>query len=202
MNPFPNLFLPIEIGNKKVKNRIVASAHGDGLSDGLINEELIRYYERKAKGGAGLIIAFGSADVYSKASNPLYVSLWDERNEKYLKDFSKRIHKHGTILLAQATHQGSRLISSKLTGEPLQAPSAIPDWLNRETPLSLTRKEINNIINAYVAAAIKLESSGFDGIEITALGSHLIEQFWSPVLNQRDDEYGGDIEGRDRKSVV
>lgn len=201
MNPFPNLFRSIEIGNKKIKNRIVSSAHGDGVSNGLISEDLIRYYERKAMGGTGLIIAFGSATVYEKASNPMYVSLWDDRNKEPLKEFSKRIHAHGSILLAQATHQGSRLISSKLTGNPLQAPSAIPDWLNRETPVALTKAEISNIIQAYVDAAIRLEESGFDGVEVTALGSHLIEQFWSPVLNQRTDKYGGDIQGRMRFSI-
>src|SRR5699024_5340757 len=102
MNPFPNLFRSIEVGSKKVKNRIVSSAHGDGLSDGLISEDLIRYYERKAIGGAGLIIAFGSATVYEKASNPMYVSLWDDRNKNYLKEFSQRIRAHGSVLLAQA----------------------------------------------------------------------------------------------------
>jgi len=82
VNPYPNLFRSINIGKKVIKNRIVSSAHGDGLRDGLINENLIRYYERKAIGGAGLIIAFGSASVYSKASNPKYVSLWDDRNKE------------------------------------------------------------------------------------------------------------------------
>lgn len=201
VNPYPNLFRSINIGKKVIKNRIVSSAHGDGLRDGLINENLIRYYERKAIGGAGLIIAFGSASVYSKASNPKYVSLWDDRNKEYLKLFSKRIRAHGAVLIAQATHQGSRLISSKYTGDPLQAPSAIADWLNREIPVALSKQEISNIIQAYVDAAVRLEKSGFDGIEVTAFGSHLIEQFWSPVLNQRNDEYGGNIDGRMRFSI-
>lgn len=201
MNRYPSLFSSITVGKKVLKNRIVSSAHGDGLPDGLITENLIRYYERKAIGGAGLIIAFGSATVYSKASNPLYVSLWDDRNREQLKEFAKRIRTHGAVLIAQATHQGCRLISSKQTGNPLQAPSAIPDWLNREIPVALSKKEITNIIQAYADAAVRLEDSGFDGIEITAFGSHLIEQFWSPVLNQRDDEYGGDIIGRMRFSI-
>ncbi|MBD1382966.1 oxidoreductase [Metabacillus arenae] len=201
MEYYDLLFSEIKVGNHTVKNRIVSSAHGEGLAkDGLIDEKFIRYYERKAMGGAGIIFTCGSGTVYEKASHPKYVSLWNSKNEPYFIELTKRVHTHGAIILAQATHKGRR-ISSKMTGYPIQGPSDIPESLNGEIPKVLSKDEIKEIIQSYVSAAQRLEKCGFDGIEITSYGGHLIEQFWSPVINNRDDEYGGDITGRMRFSV-
>ncbi|WP_408011193.1 FAD-dependent oxidoreductase [Pseudalkalibacillus sp. A8] len=201
MSPFPHLFSEIKVGNRRIKNRVVSSAHGEGLAnEGIINEKFIRYYERKAMGGAGMIFTCGSGTVYGKAAHPKYVSLWDSKNEEYFLELTKRVHSHGAIILAQATHKGRR-ISSKATGYPVQAPSAIPESLNGEIPAVLSVEEIQKIIQAYASSAKRLERCGFDGIEITSYGGHLIEQFWSPVINNRKDEYGGDLTGRMRFSV-
>lgn len=201
LNKFTKLFNPLKIRNHTIKNRIVSSAHGESMTtNGLINEQLIHYYERKAEGGTGLIIAFGSGTVYKKASPSNYVNLWNPVNDPYLRDIADRVHAYGAKIIAQATHKGRRgkSIDNKY---PLQAPSAIPDDTNREIPHALSKEEIKKIIGAYVSVARRLEKCGFDGIEITSYGSHLIEQFWSPVINQRQDEYGGDLSGRMRFSV-
>ncbi|MFS0646272.1 FAD-dependent oxidoreductase [Siminovitchia sp. 179-K 8D1 HS] len=196
MPHFPHLFKELRIKNKIIKNRIVSSAHGESLAnEGIINEKFIRYYARKAAGGAGLIFTCGSGTVYEKAAHPKYVSLWNPKNEEPFKKLTKIVHDHGATIIAQATHKGRR-ISSKMTGYPIQAPSAVPEDLNGEIPAVLNKEEIQKIIQAYASAAKRLERCGFDGIEVTSYGGHLIEQFWSPVINQRTDEYGGDLAGR------
>lgn len=200
MQRYPNTFSSFTIGNKEVKNRLVSSGHGESLTnDGVINDQLIRYYERKAMGGVGMIIAFGSGTVYQKASHPKYVSLWNPLNEPFLKELAEKVRKHGTILLAQATHKGRRL-TSKHTGYPIQAPSAVPEGISREIPAVLSIDDIKAIVSSYADAAARLERCGFDGIEITSYGGHLIEQFWSPTINQRTDKYGGSLDGRMRFS--
>src|SRR5215218_209167 len=129
------LFSPIRIGRREVKNRIVSTAHATGFDDGgLLNEKSVRYQERKAAGGAGLVMTFGSASVY-KESSASYgsVSLWNPENEPFLRDMAERAHVHGALIISQATHMGRRG-SSYVSGRPLQAPSAVPEPVHREIP--------------------------------------------------------------------
>ena len=77
-------------------------------------------------------------------------------------------------------------------------------WLRASCPGSppggsaaaLERDEIDELVRAYATAAQRLEQCGFDGIQVTASPSHLIENFWSPVLNRRTDRYGGSPQNR------
>lgn len=196
------LFSPLKIGRREVKNRIVSTAHATGFdNEGILNERYLRYHERKAAGGAGLIMTFGSASVYRESSASYgSVSLWNPENEPFLRDLAERVHAHGALIMSQATHMGRRG-DSALSGYPLQAPSAVPEGVHREIPHVLRTEEIPPIVEAFAEAAARLERCGWDGIEITSLGGHLIEQFWSPVINKRTDRYGGDLAGRMRFSV-
>ncbi len=201
---FPNLLSSLALGSKTVRNRIVSTAHGEQWSsDGLLNDRLITYYERRAQGGLGLMITFGSAPVYKDAATANTVSLWDPRNELRLREMANRIHAHGALLMAQATHRGTRERPRGID-DPLQAPSPLPGsskYAYLGAPHVLDEAEIADIVKAYGAAASMLERSGFDGIELTALGTHLMEQFWSPRLNTRTDRYGGSFENRMRFSL-
>ena len=202
--PFPHLLSSLHLGSKTVRNRIVSTAHGEQWSgDGLLNERLITYYDRRARGGVGLMITFGSAPVYKDAATANTVSLWDPRNEPHLREMSTRVHAHGALLMAQATHRGTRERPRGID-DPLQAPSPLPGsskYAYLGAPHVLDQGEIADIVKAYGAAAAMLERGGFDGIELTALGTHLMEQFWSPRLNTRTDQYGGSFANRMRFSL-
>ncbi|GAA0434017.1 dimethylglycine demethylation protein DgcA [Lentibacillus halophilus] len=197
---FKTLFSPFRIGRRDVKNRIVSTAHASGFDSGLLNERHVNYLVRKAAGGAGLIMTFGSASVY-KYSSASYgsISLWNSDNEPLLTDLADRVHAHGGLIMSQATHMGRRG-DSAISGRPLQAPSAISEGIHRETPHVLRIEDISPIIDAFADAAARLERCGWDGIEITSFSGHLIEQFWSPTINKRTDRYGGDFDGRMRFS--
>ncbi|QQK81049.1 FAD-dependent oxidoreductase [Salicibibacter cibi] len=197
------LFSPLKIGAKEAKNRIVSTSHAVGWDNGtgIINERHVKYHERKAAGGAGIIMTFGSASVYEKsAASYGSVSLWNEENEPLLKELADRVHAHGALIMSQATHMGRRADSS-ISGRPIQAPSAIPEGVHREIPHVLRTEEIPPIVESFAEAAARLERCGWDGIEITSFSGHLIEQFWSPALNDRTDRYGGDFAGRMRFSI-
>lgn len=198
---FEILFSPLWIGNHKVKNRIVSTAHATGWDSGLLSERHAEYLERMAAGGVGLIMTFGSGSVYKhSAASYGSISLWDPENEPMFTDLANRVHAHGTKIMSQATHMGRRGDSS-ISGQPLQAPSDYPEDIHRETPHVLRQEEIPSIVDAFADAAARLERCGWDGIEITSFSGHLIEQFWSPVINNRTDRYGGDLVGRMRFSV-
>ena len=196
---YPTLFSPLAIGGREVPNRIVSTAHGEQrAADGLLDERMIDYYERRAAGGAGLMVTFGSAAVHAMSSTANAVALWDARNEPMLADMAARVHAHGTLLMAQATHRGTRDRPSGLDN-PLQAPSPLPAYNKLGVlgaPHVLDEDEIAAIVAAYGEVTARLARCGWDGIEITALGTHLMEQFWSPTLNRREDRYGGDLSAR------
>ena len=203
MPHFPKLFSPIALGSRQVRNRIVSTAHGEQWArGGLMNEHLMQYHERRAAGGAGLLITFGSASIYKGAANANLVSLWDERNEAALTEMAARVQAQGALLIAQATHRGVRETPMG-ADDPLQAPSPLPGSIKQGylgAPQILSNKDIGDIVDAYGDVTARLQRCGWDGIELTTLGSHLMEQFWSPVSNKRTDRYGGDLDSRMRFS--
>jgi dimethylglycine catabolism A len=199
MTSLPYLFAPLQLGSRTVKNRIVSTPHATRFDEGgLIPERYVRYNARKAAGGLGLLMPFGSASVHP-TSSPSYgaVSLWNARNEPPLTEIAERVMPTGALLMSQATHLGRRSNSRK-SGQVVRAPSDVPEDVNREISHVMTTAEIRAVVRAFGVAAQRLERCGWDGIEITSFGGHLIEQFWSPRVNRRDDLYGGSFENRMR----
>lgn len=196
------LFSPAKIGERTSKNRIVSAAHNTNLdSGGVLSQEYANYIVRRAQGGPGMVVCFGAASVHEPCgAMQRRVSLWSEANEGLLSEIAKRAHSEDCLVVSQAAHIGRRGDSSR-TGLPLQAPSEVPEPVHLEIPHALTKGEICAIIESFANAARRLEGCGWDGIEITSYAGQLIEQFWSPTVNLRDDEYGGDLEGRMRFSV-
>src|SRR6185312_2589928 len=109
-------------------------------------------------------------------------------------------HGEGARVMSQITHRGRRGFSGP--GErPLVSASDVPETENREIPHALDRGEIAEIVQAYAAAARRLQRAGFDGADLCGFARHLIDQFWIPSVNRRTDEYGGSFENRMRFSV-
>ena len=111
MPDFAYLFTPIQIGHVTVKNRICCSAHADALAeDGMPGERERRYYEEKARGGAGFMMCFGSASIHpsSTARDWNGVELFEDRVIPHLRTFSDVMHRYGVPCVAQITHRGRR----------------------------------------------------------------------------------------------
>ena len=182
-----------------LRNRIVSTPHATGWShDGLIDQTEIDYHVRKAAGGAGLVMTFGSASV-DPTTQASYgsIALWDERNEPALRELADGIHRHGALCMSQMTHMGRRG-HSLTSGVPLRAPSDLPEGSHLEVPVPLDADELPAIVERFAAAARRLEQCGWDGVEVTSFGGHLIEQFFDPQVNTRTDAYGGSLENRTR----
>ena len=128
------------------------------------------------------------------------MSLWNPANDGLLRALAEGAHAAGAAVLSQATHMGRRA-SSVASGVPLQAPSAVAEAVHREVPGRLHATDIDRIVACFAAAAVRLQACGWDGIEITSFGGHLIEQFWSPSVHRRTDRYRGSFENRTRFAV-
>ena len=197
---FEMLFSPLQIRNKMLKNRIVSTAHVTVFAEnGMPAERERRYYLEKAKGGAGMLIGFGSSSVHptSPALDWRVVEMFDDRVIPYLQRFSDSMHEYGAVVLAQITHRGRRG-HSNLSWQRLLGPSAVKEPNHREVPGVLRREDIKVIVQAFGDAALRVKKGGFDGVELSAAHCHLIDQFWGPHINNRHDEFGGELEGRMR----
>lgn len=188
---WPMLFSSQELRGRTVRNRIVSTPHSTGWGhDGLITPAEVDYHVRKAEGGAGLVMTFGSASVDpSSAASYGSVSLWDERNDDALETLARRVHDQGALVMSQMTHLGRRG-NSLMSGVPLKAVSDLAEGVHHEVPAVLSTAEISELVGRFAHAARRLMRLGWDGAEVTSLGGHLIEQFFDPSVNDRTDCYG------------
>ena len=95
----------------------------------------------------------------------------------------------------QINHAGSAT-DNKITGVDIVGPSAVPNPRTGNLPRELTEKEINEVIESFKDAALRVKNAGFDGVEIHSAHGYLLNQFFSPLSNKRIDQYGGDVLGR------
>lgn len=199
---FLALTSPLRIGSRHVRNRIVSTAHETGWdAAGIIGEKYADYFISKAAGGVGLVMTFGAANVHKPAGAMNgSISLWDPANESTLTRMAAEVHRYDSLIISQASHLGRRGNSSAMH-RPLMAASDQPEPFHGEIPHVLDASDIQNIVESFVNAALRLQRCGWDGIEVTSFGGHLIEQFWSPVVNTRTDEYGGSFVNRMRFAV-
>src|SRR4030095_3907038 len=100
------------------------------------------------------------------------------------------VHRHDCLVFTQLTHLGRRAQSDPESGGLLLAPSQIPERVHREVPHELEAEQIAELVSAFGAAARRCRDGGLDGIEISMAHNHLIDQFWSPLFNERLRDYG------------
>ncbi|MFH0787274.1 MAG: FAD-dependent oxidoreductase, partial [Pseudomonadota bacterium] len=151
----------------------------------------------RARGGVGLL-TLGPIAVDQVGCAPVTLGLFNDQQIAPLKSLVEEIHGESeTRVGIQLIHMG-RYAFSFLSGLTPIAPSAIASKLTGETPREMTREDIEEVQQAYVRSAGRAKEAGFDYIEILACTGYLISQFLSPITNQRNDEYGGDIEHRMR----
>lgn len=188
------IFEPIRINQLEVPNRVVRTAHGTYLSSQryIGGENLIAYHLARGKGGVGLSI-LEAAEVHPSCAHG--VGLWDDRIIGSYRDLMKEIRPTGMRMFQQLWHGGG--LYPFEGGGPAWGVSAVPSATGF-VPVPMTVEQIEELQEAYVAAAIRVREGGLDGVEFHCCHGYLPMQFLSPVLNQRTDQYGGSLENRMR----
>jgi 2-enoate reductase len=204
MLKYPELFKPFKIGKVELINRIVMSPMmvGGWLDvNGNITDEVIDYYEERARGGVGLIYtgAFPLNSGIEKA-NAIFVSPFDQPEVfmTQLKKVVDRVHLYNTKLFIQMTVGNGRLMPPFLLNSAPISPSENPNWWDPGTTCrALTKEEIERLIQSAVTAALNCLMTGCDGVDFVGIyGGYLGDQFGTSAFNRRTDEYGGSVEGR------
>ncbi|MGL4369627.1 MAG: NAD(P)-binding protein, partial [Spirochaetota bacterium] len=196
---YPLLFSKGRIGRCEIKNRIVMPAIGTSLASatGEASPEIIRYYEERARGGAGLIITEITRvnDEHGVGtSNQLCAT--GQQHIPGLERLARTVHKYDTKIFAQLHHPGRESHSHLIGGRQIVAPSPIMCNACKEMPRELTTDEVASLVKDFVRGAKIVQTAGLDGVEIHGAHGYLIGQFLSPYTNKREDKYGGSFEKR------
>lgn len=186
------LLTPIRLGELELKNRVVSTAHSafvDFYQPGATGDRYIAYQERRAQGGAGLLILTAMHVHKSGQNSSHFVYEPDDMRKKFSR-LSEIVHSHGTKLISQLFHFG---VQGKSDGRedltPLWGFSGTAS-LEGEASHEMTPDEIEEIIQAFVDAAVVAVESGIDGVELHGTHGYLLQQSFSPWANKREDEWG------------
>jgi len=195
------LLQPYHLKHLTLKNRIMSTSHEPAYSeDGMPKDRYRLYHLEKAKGGMALTMTAGSA-IVSEDSPPAFGNLYAYSDEivPWLKKIADDCHEHGCAVMIQLTHLGRRTGWNKGDWLPVLSASPVREPAHRAFPKEIEDWDIERIVGDYAAAAQRMQAAGLDGIEFEAYG-HLMDGFWSPATNRREDEFGGSLDNRLRFS--
>ncbi|MGD8708790.1 MAG: NADH:flavin oxidoreductase [Ectothiorhodospiraceae bacterium] len=191
------LLQPYELKHLKLKNRLMITSHEPAYPEDVMPKERYRaYHAERARAGVALTMTAGSASV-ARDSPPVFNNIlaWKDEVVGWMKQLTDECHDHGCAVMIQLTHLGRRTRWDKGDWLPVISAGHEREPSHRAFPKRAEDWDIARIIQDYADAAERMKEAGLDGIELQAYG-HLMDQFWSPLTNDLDGPYGGDLDNR------
>jgi NADPH2 dehydrogenase len=187
-------------GGRRLRNRVFVPAMASETSDerGNPTASTFGHYEELAKAHTGAVIVEYSYVHPSGRSEPRQLGVYEDSQIEGLSKIAETIKKGGAVSLLQLTHAGGKS-SKDLSGGRLFAPSAIAVPVKdreMEVPEEMSKADIDLWKTNFLAAAHRASKAGFAGIELHSAHGYGLNQWLSPITNQRSDEYGGTLENR------
>jgi 2,4-dienoyl-CoA reductase-like NADH-dependent reductase (Old Yellow Enzyme family)/thioredoxin reductase len=210
-----HLFSPLTVAGFEVPNRLVMTPLGGSSA-----ARKLPYFKERASSGVGMIVipigAYGTGvNIYSVSAGrpvdgdagfpdaifpnpatPDGIRYYDDRVIPDLREVADTCRPYGALLFAQIVHVGGVRVYDNLT--PTVAPSEFRFEEDRQVPHALDGGEIHELVLAHAHAVRRIREAGIQGAEIHAAHGYLVNQFLSPLTNQRTDTYGGSLENRMR----
>ncbi|WP_421991265.1 FAD-dependent oxidoreductase [Roseococcus sp.] len=195
--PYPHLFSPFQLAGRHLRNRVAHLAILTAMSPGgQVSDRHIQYYLNRARGGAAMIVA-EPVNMAPHQQVSIKVNARDDAAMDSLKRWAAAVEGEDCRLLAQVQDAGRGRHAPGRNFEAVGA-AALPDDISWTMPHVLSASELHVMIEGFAAGSRRLQACGFSGIEISAGHGHIFAQFMSPWANSREDEFGGDLEGRMR----
>ncbi|WP_338505647.1 flavocytochrome c [Erwinia aphidicola] len=201
MNTITPILNPLTLPNGAVlKNRLLMAPMTTctGFYDGTVTSELVEYYRDRACSIGTVIVECCFIDPKGPAF-PGAIAIDSDNKISGLSKIADAIKSKGSKAILQIYHGGRMVEPELIGGRTPVAPSAIA--APREgatTPQALTAEEVEVMITKFGDAVNRAIKAGFDGVEIHGANTYLIQQFYSPNSNQRDDKWGGSRDNRAR----
>jgi 2,4-dienoyl-CoA reductase (NADPH2) len=196
------VFQPLTINGLTLKNRVVRSSLGGRVDyyDGSMSEARIAWDRRFARGGVSAIISSNVGIRTDGIAVPGYASIDNDGTIPSWRRLVEEMHRHDCRYIIQLHFSGRQRDLPRKEFVGILAPSATdrPDLLYGLRCRRMTIPEIRELVQAYAQAARRAREAGADGIEIVACNGYLLHQFLSSAINDRSDEYNGDLRTRAR----
>jgi 2,4-dienoyl-CoA reductase-like NADH-dependent reductase (Old Yellow Enzyme family) len=195
MNTSPDVFSPAKLGPLTLRNRIIKAATFEAATpDAVVTDDLINYHRRPAAGGIGMTtVAYCAVSPGGRTDG---WQIW-MRPEAVpgLRRLTDAIHAEGSAISAQIGHAGP-VANAKTNKAKALAPVRFFNPMSMRFAKKATRDDIDEVMAAHANAARLAIDSGFDAVEIHLGHNYLASSFLSPLINRRDDEFGGSLENR------
>ncbi|MCE7525801.1 FMN-binding oxidoreductase [Alcanivorax balearicus MACL04] len=195
------LLRPFEHKSLKLRNRVAMAPMTRNFSpDYIPNEDVAAYYRRRAEGEVGLIITEGTTVGHVAANG--YERVPAFHGELALAGWKRvvdQVHQAGGAIIPQLWHVGA--VRRPGIGPDKDVPGYSPSGLfkpGKESGHAMTLEDIDDVIRAFAESARNARDLGFDGVEIHGAHGYLLDQFFWEGTNQRDDQYGGNMDNRGR----
>lgn len=191
---YPRLQSPLRLGGLLLPHRILTGSMHLNLETGDASA-LAEFYAERARGGAALMITGGAAVNRAGAGGPGYALINEPGHWARWRQVTDAVHAAGGLIGLQLFHAGRYAFESSFGLRPV-APSAVYSAFSRCEPEPMSAAGIEDTIADFAAGAARAGQLGFDAVEIMASEGYLLNQFASPLTNQRTDEWGGDARRR------
>lgn len=197
MTAFPHLLAPLDLGFMTLRNRVLMGSMHTGLEDRAKDfPRLARYFAERAAGEAGLMVTGGFSPTLRGSLAPFTSNMifpWQPRQHRQI---TAAVHQADGRICMQILHAG------RYGYHPFcVAPSAIQAPISRFKPKALSARGVEREIRGFVRAARLAREAGYDGVEVMGSEGYLINEFTTPRVNKRKDQWGGPAEARYRIAV-
>lgn len=173
------LFEPVTINGTELRNRLVMPAMvlNQATEEGFVNEDVVQHYAARAKGGVGMIVVEATGVLDRKSGRLL--KIYDDKFIPGLRQVAEIIHEGGAKANIQLVH----FLRISRSG-----------W--RETPADLSLKDVQQVVDDFAGASVRIREAGFDALELHMAHGYTLSSFLSLIGNNRGDSYGRSLEGR------
>ncbi len=194
------LFSPLTLRHKTLRNRIAFGAHTTNMAEnGLPTQRHCAYYRERAIGGAAMIVVepmpVHAAAVLTRGN----FRHSDDSVIPHFRKVTEAIRENGSVAIQQLYHVGQHGDADN-SFHANWSPSGLPSYHDSDGSHTMNEREIEETIDGFVQAARRCYEAGFDGVEVWAAYHSIVDQFWTPWSNRRDDKWGGSLENRTRFS--
>ncbi len=210
-DPADLLLAPLQIRGVTLRNRIAVSPMCQYCAtDGMADDWHLVHLGSRAAGGAGLVFTEATAVTPGGRISPADLGIWDDRQIEPLARIARFIHRMGAAAGTQLAHAGrkgscrppweggARLRTPAEGGWEVVGAGPAPFHEGDPEVRKLDERGIEEVKQAFVAAARRAVRAGFRVVELHAAHGYLMHQFLSPLTNRRSDRYGGSLENRMR----
>ena len=209
-------FTPLKIKHLTLANRLVlppmaldqATEHGE-VTTKLLEHYLLRVQSNRGKSSekktfrakVGMIIVEHAYVCASGRAHPCQLGIDQDRLIPRLRLLVEEVHNEGIPVGIQLSHAGARALNFPVGPSEISCPYLVrygkdQESVLKELPRELSKEEIRQLVVTFAKAAQRARKAGFDFLEIHGAHGYLLNQFYSPLTNQRSDEYGGNLERR------